>query len=591
MPLSVDYEWEETSTKVLVRVFLKRVNKAKIDVFFSDCFVKVNCSPYLWEMDLRHHVDVERCRYGVEEDGTVRIAMFKQTEKLVWHMLRYQERDAPQRREESKQRAMEQYNANLTLREAQKAKEDKRFFSEHWELEKQLRAEIEEKVERERAEVSADLDAFQDTIKKDDDKIKGAPVHTDPASISAAQPSQPVAKAAADAEDNAIFEDAAAAEVAPVRSLETTTVSIDFTPSSAIHMPQRSRSDEEVYRRSRYKPKSLQDTPFFFKEKADKQCAKKDWKGASDSYSEALKRDTCFLAALQNRSLCWLMMHNYKRAVEDSTLALNLLQNTPAANTTGDRFRHGMMKIFARRSAAYSWDGQYEEGLKDLEMAIGYCAGEDEDEKAHLLADLETLKTKMKSLGMMTEWQMSEAALKKCEADKLMTQKKYEDACEKYTEVLEEEPKYMDCFANRVVALLCLKRFKEAIADCDVIIAHCQNVASALADGGVGELSQIMADSDDEDEDPENPDDPKKKASAVIKSSTTHVYALLKAFIRKGSAMAGLQDYRGAWEHYELALRIMPYDDDLRKDMEAFKEKLQMHNLVKGATGKKEDLQ
>eukprot|EP01060_Flectonema_neradi_P028469 TRINITY_DN3828_c2_g2_i1.p1 TRINITY_DN3828_c2_g2~~TRINITY_DN3828_c2_g2_i1.p1 ORF type:complete len:594 (+),score=141.60 TRINITY_DN3828_c2_g2_i1:123-1784(+) len=553
MPVSVDYSWEETDSKVLVRVFLKRVKKSAIDVFIADSYVKVHCPPLLWEADLKQYIDVEKTRYFIEEDCTVRISLHKSTERLVWHELKYKEGDCLKRREESKTRAMELYNTNLKCREDQKGKEEKRFFNEHWDLEKQLRKEVEEKVQKEREEVNRDLQQWEEKTKENDKKAE-------------------------------IFEDPTTA----IRTTETKTIEINFTPASNIAMPARTRCDDEIYRRSRYKPKSVSDTPFYFKEQGDKQVSLKQWKLASDSYSEALKRDTCFLAALTNRAICWINLHDYDRCIEDCSLALNMLQSTPAADTTGDRFRRGMMKIFARRSSAHCWNGSYKEGLQDLEMAIGYSNGEEDAVKNALHNDRDNLKKKMQSLGLLTTFELSEAATLKTKADRLMSERKWEQALELYTKAVTEQEGYWDAISNRVVALLCLKKFTDAINDCDSIISHCHQVAAALSDGGVGSMSCELHDSDDEDDEIHKT---KREASQLIKSNTSHVYALLKAYIRKGSACAGLKDYRGAYEHYELALRIVPYDDDLRADMEALRNKLQMGNVIAASTNKPENIQ
>ena len=553
MPISVDYSWEETDEKVLVRVFLKRAKKSSIDVFIADCYVKVHCPPMLWEGDLKQFIDVEKCRYFIEDDFTVRISLHKTTQKLVWHELKYRENDVAKRREESKDRAMELYNSNLQCRETQKGKEEKRFFNEHWDLEKQLRKEVEEKVQKERKEVSEDLSKWEAKTKKAEQKSD-------------------------------IFEDPTTA----IRSTETKQIPITFTPASNISMPARTRCDDEIYRRSRYKPKSISDTPFYFKEQGDKQITSKQWKLAADSYSEALKRDTCFLSALTNRAVCWINLHDYPRCIEDCTLALNMLQSTPAADTTGDRFRRGMMKIYTRRSSAYCWHGSYPEGLQDLQMAVGYANGEEDSVKNALLNDLENLKKKMESLGLLTTFELSEASLKKGRADRLMSERKWDEALTLYSEAVTEQNGYWDALGNRIVAYLCLKRFQEAKDECDNIIHHCNNVASALMDGGVGSMSSELHDSDDEDDEIHNT---KREASHIIKSNTSHVYALLKAYIRKGCACAGLKDYRGAYEHYELALRIVPYDNDLRSDMEALKNKLQMGNVIAASTNKLGDIQ
>ncbi|KAJ9462132.1 TPR Domain containing protein [Diplonema papillatum] len=589
MPIGADYQWEETDEKVLVRVFLRNVKRAAIDVYIADCYVKVNCVPFLWEADLKNHIDPSRSRYGIEESGTVRISLQKATAGLSWTDLKHDPLapDRVSRREASKDRAIEFYNANIEARERQKVVAEKRFFSEHWELEKQQRTQIEARILEEKTSVAEDLDRWQADIAARPTRQKQEQAQQE----SGAELRKPERQVAAVGEaGNAIFDSAANEAQAPIRGVGTTTVDIHFTPAHAIHLPSRTRADDEFYRRSRYKPKSLQDTPFFFKERGDKQCAKKDWAGAVDSYSAALKRDTCFLAALNNRAAAYLRLHDYVRAIEDCSLSINMLQNTPASLTTGERFRHGMMKGYARRAAALCWAGEYRAGMNDLLVAIGYSTGgelSEESENAKLHADLETVKERMRSLGMLTEFEVSPAARKKADADKMVSARDYEGALAAYDSVLAESPGMQDAQANRVVALLCLKKFAEASQACDAIIHSCANVTNALVSAGVGELATACGDSDDEDEAP----DEQKQANGIVKQNTSRVYALLKAYVRKGAACAGLKDWRGAYEYHELALRMMPYDDDLRLDAETFRQKLQTNNVLAAATNKTDQLQ
>lgn len=71
----------------------------------------------------------------------------------------------------------------------------------------------------------------------------------------------------------------------------------------------------------------------------DKLYRQHNWKGACDAYCEALKRDPSFLSAVCNRAACWLRLHSYPRAIEDSSLALNMISNAPASSSTAEKYR------------------------------------------------------------------------------------------------------------------------------------------------------------------------------------------------------------------------------------------------------------
>jgi len=658
MPLRPDHAFEETDQAVIVRVFLKRVSKKAIDVTVNDTFMRVSCPPHVFEADLKYAVDDLQSRHVVEEDCTVRVTMPKQTTGLIWETLFAEglsKEERQERRAEAETRAQEAYTSKLQTRKDQKGREEKRFFNEHWDLEKQQRSDIEAKVAAERKEVSDDIARFEEEVgagqhvfkqqtpepgsaaaKRDElEKVvehrqrapnwgKGPTVaKKEEVKVIPERPVQPLFDESVDKEEReerwrTAAERHQAAKKGEIREAdkekifgpadllpaprgerETATIGIDFTPSNLVAMPQRQKCDDEIYRRSRYKPKDLKDTPLHFKELGDKFYGQKQWKSAADAYSEALKRDTTYLSALNNRSICWLQLHKYERAIEDTTLSLNMLQSMPAANTTGDRFRAGMMKLFARRGAALCWQGKMREGLRDYEMAEGYSVGD--LHKGEIEVDVQAIRDALKARGELTSTEAHPLAIRKTEADRLMGGvggQKFQEAYDIYTELLAKQPDYWDVIANRTVCCLYLRKFQEAVAECDRIILHCQSVASALVQGGVGDLGEVAGDSDDE-EDLDSDDSAgevphkseRKRASKLVKTNTNSVYMLLKAYTRKGAALCGLKDLRGAYEHFELALRIVPYDDDLRWDAEQLRQKLQLTNVISAATGKNKELQ
>jgi hypothetical protein len=60
MPLTSQYTWSETEGSLEVVVTVPGVSRAKADVFATSAFLKVNCPPYLFALDLAQDVDDAR---------------------------------------------------------------------------------------------------------------------------------------------------------------------------------------------------------------------------------------------------------------------------------------------------------------------------------------------------------------------------------------------------------------------------------------------------------------------------------------------------------------------------------------------------
>ena len=69
MPISPKYEWTETDATLEVRVTVPGVSRAKADVFATDAFLKVNCPPYLFALDLHANVDDSHSSATITSEG------------------------------------------------------------------------------------------------------------------------------------------------------------------------------------------------------------------------------------------------------------------------------------------------------------------------------------------------------------------------------------------------------------------------------------------------------------------------------------------------------------------------------------------
>ncbi|KPI90120.1 hypothetical protein ABL78_0765 [Leptomonas seymouri] len=612
MPVKPRFEWEQTSKDVLLEILFKGCRRESVDVLIADVFVKVNAPPqYLLAIDLLHEIDPDKSTHYFTEkqDGLVlHVKLHKAEPDAVWDALSLREASIGkaallQRRQQSMQRAEQRYRAQLDARATQHDTEKRRMLEAQWEVEREQRAHIEQRVKAEKDAAEQNLYEWEESQKKANSLA--APLS--PADIYAAAQMKAAAEEAPSTAANPDLAPVAAKTTVPaVRQADTVNVTIDFTPKT-FAMPTRSRGDEDYYRQSRYKPVSIEDTPMFWKERADKHYRAREWKAAADAYSESIKRDGAFLTCVMNRAACFIHLANYKRAIDDCSLALTMLANTPASEVTQDRYRGLMTMLYARRGAAYCWADDLKNGVADLRMAAAYRDPASDDDVA---ADLALVEAQMKERGIVDDTQSDPLAMRMQEAATHYYQGSYETAEATYRAVLAENAFHPKAHSNLVAVLLRQGRFKAAFEACEEIIRFCGEVAAALEQPGG--LTADQQDSDDEEENEEaeagsetlastsasnghkrtEGDDNKDKlvrqrraAAKKLGEQSDHVYMLLKAYVRSAAALCGLKEYHRAHGYLELALRITPYDNDLRDDCNRLAEKIRMETLVAVSAG------
>lgn len=592
MPVRPLYEWEQTEEEVLLRVTIKGVKKEAIDVFLSDVWVKVNAAPtYLLHLDLLRPIDTTRSTHFVDpEDRTCLRLRLRKQEPGEWPTLCV---DAGacgpdairERRDAAMRRAEDNYNHRLRERAGKREEEKRRMTEEQWEVEKAQRRLIEGRVKEERETAEADLYVWEEEQKQRQQRMQ----RTKEEDGDEQKSRQPLKNGEAPRcpGDIVVPHVTETEAVAPcVRHQDTVVVPIEFTPKLAT-MPTRSRGEEEYYRRSRYKPTRIEDSPMFWKERADKHYRHQEWQAAADAYTESIKRDGAFLTCVSNRAACFIHLFEYKRAIEDCTLALTMLSNTPSSDLTQERYRYLMMKLHARRGAAYCWGHCCERGVEDLRVASAYCSPEEDGD---VLEDYKLVEAYMKERGLLEARDPLEGKMR--EASSLYYQGKYTEAVTVYREILESNPYDVKVRNNLSAALLQQGLFNDVLEETSHVMNFCREVADALSCPGV--LSTNLVDSDDDDDDANGAEgdhtdttvQQRREAARRVGERSGHVYALLKACVRAAAAHCGLKDYRMALQLLEQAVRITPYDDDLRDDYNRVTEKLRMATLVAASTAR-----
>ena len=81
MPLIPDYTWQETEAFINVTVEATGLSKTKTDLLICDNFVRVNCEPYLLQLDLLHPVNDAECT-AVFGTGTLSLRFSKVSSTL-----------------------------------------------------------------------------------------------------------------------------------------------------------------------------------------------------------------------------------------------------------------------------------------------------------------------------------------------------------------------------------------------------------------------------------------------------------------------------------------------------------------------------
>ena len=76
MPLTGDYSWTERNESVTVKIPLKGVSPAKVDIFVTSKLLKVNYAPYLVEV-LLHGAINEKKHKAMVKDGVLNMILLK----------------------------------------------------------------------------------------------------------------------------------------------------------------------------------------------------------------------------------------------------------------------------------------------------------------------------------------------------------------------------------------------------------------------------------------------------------------------------------------------------------------------------------
>src|SRR6202012_1840929 len=89
MPILIkDYNWSQTDNQVVVKVPLKGIHHhPSVDIFTYETFIKINCSPFYFEIFLLHPIDEKNSRCKILENEA-KFVLTKKTSE-IWDGLEF----------------------------------------------------------------------------------------------------------------------------------------------------------------------------------------------------------------------------------------------------------------------------------------------------------------------------------------------------------------------------------------------------------------------------------------------------------------------------------------------------------------------
>ena len=147
------HSWHETNDEVHVRVYIQGMPRQTFDVFATSCFLKVNAPPYYFACDLEDEIDQNTCVVIVDSHGVEfkckKFQPGKRWGRLMRFMTPQTKNDIARRRLVSVQATYGRANVSRAAAAALSAEEGKAQLTKQWKLNQKHRNIIQERAEAE----------------------------------------------------------------------------------------------------------------------------------------------------------------------------------------------------------------------------------------------------------------------------------------------------------------------------------------------------------------------------------------------------------------------------------------------------------
>ncbi|KAI5097915.1 dyslexia susceptibility 1 candidateprotein 1 protein [Silurus meridionalis] len=392
MPLLItDHTWTQSESAVFLRVPLKAVKPAKVDVLCAEEYLKVSFPPFLFEVFFFELIEVEK---SVAKIGNG-VALFTLPKKNPGHWEQLGVNIDKDKQREIRERAI--IRSHIKAKEKEEAKALRIHQERKYTLETMMKMEEEERMriqtmkEEECARAVKELESWKEKKKEvekeeeaqrrlqDTDVQETKQIHQQrkpETVITPVQPQQHLSRAQGEKISSGKKSSSRADLPAP-RSAGCIKVSftprVFPTPTRESRMPEEEewlRKQAEARREKNADLAELDDlteeerNPDWLKNKGDKFFMLGNYQAALNAYDLAIKLNRQIAALFSNRAACHLKLRNLHKAIEDSSQALELL--TPAVSGNAK----ARMKVHVRRGTAFCQLELYVEGLQDYQAAL-----------------------------------------------------------------------------------------------------------------------------------------------------------------------------------------------------------------------------
>lgn len=627
MPITPKYTWTETNTEVIIVLDIPadQLSAKTVDVYATDVFVKVNCSPWLFMLDLVLPVNPDKCK-SVVEQRKLKLILTKEEEGM-WLALKHP--GDKKYLKERRNKSIEEQDARAA--EARKRrKEKKNKFKDslqktQWALKDDRRDAVQNLKTEEIKEAEKDVYNWKD--EQEEKKRKEDEEEEAERKESIARNKQKAKEIWSNEE--AEKQDASQKKQLPApRSKKTQVIEFDWSERSS-KTPAREDVDAErrMYLEKARKAKELADIgagkalpppkdaaqqPLTLKEKGDSFYRAGDLQGAVSAYSEALSliqewptldsTGLLLLACYSNRSACYLrlskwdaylpmvgkggavtdnggLIHSRARlrlCVGDCARGLSIIcdeVSPPPLVQVQKEIRRS--KLLARRGNALWLVGHFKEAVADFSAAkyhLGSCKfrvhgewTEQElgDQKTQKAALYEVDQLLARYQGLLERHDKGEHDTSKGLGDEALQAGDYDKACKLYTQSIQLNPVNVPAFSNRAACYLAMGQGQAAFCD-----SSCAIVLLDDAEDPDGDDEDVNLD-DDEDEE--------------VKRSPVLQLIRARALARRGASLAWLGKFTSARADLAGAVDLNPDDSAMKRDLESVDAQLMGQKFIRKA--------
>ncbi|XP_035300370.1 dynein assembly factor 4, axonemal isoform X2 [Cricetulus griseus] len=353
MPVRVsEFSWQQTPAAVFLSLPLRGVCVRDADVFCGESYLKVNFSPFLFEVFLYAPIDDGNSKAKIGND-MILFTLYKK-EPVMWETLSMPDIDKEmmQRiREKSILQAQEKAKEATEAKSAAKREDQRYTLGVMMKIEEEERKKIEDMKENERKKATRELEAWKECQRQAEEpkriprkekcqrgkqaEEKGA---IKPPSLPRKVPPTRLPGRGRNWEN--IFSEKLKEDSIPApRSAGS--IQISFTPRvfpTALRESQVAEEEEWLHKQAEARRAMSTDLPEFcdlkeeeknpdwLKEKGNKLFATENYLAAVDAYNLAIRLNSKIPLLYLNRAACHLKLKNLHKAIEDSSKACKIMK-------------------------------------------------------------------------------------------------------------------------------------------------------------------------------------------------------------------------------------------------------------------------